>query len=252
MTGDGVEGAIVAAEGQTATTITAADGSFALTDVEAGFVYLYVTAPSAAYLDGETLGAIFTQAGQTVADIEVTLSGRPSADAVTVGMDACQDCHKRKMADMFAALDGSADAAAHSRFVTEGTSHLVYPELWPAPGDKFLPRNPKGELLLVQDPADGAGLVNVVLCTQDGAEGREYIFKFYAELTEGAPPWRQMISTARQMRMPSSSQSPPPSAGKATGARATLTPPMRRMIVTPTSARGNSAIWRGSRMSPTW
>ena len=186
--GDGVEGATVTAEGQAAIAVTAADGSFELTDVEDGFVFLYVTAPSDAYLDGETLGAIYVATGQTVSDIVVTLSGRPSADAISVGVETCQDCHGRKWPEMFAALDGSADAAAHSRFVTEGTSHLVYPELWPAPDDKYLPRNPKGELLLVQDPVDGAGLVNVVLCTQDGEAGREYLFKFYQELAEGTTP----------------------------------------------------------------
>ena len=188
VSGAGVEGATVAVEGQTATAVTAADGSFALTSVDPGFVYLHVTAPSEAYVDGETLQAISTQAGGAVTGIEITLSGRPGADATYVGMETCQDCHDREWETMFAALDGSASAAVHSRFVTEGTSHLVYPELWPAPGDKYLPRNPKGELLMVQDPADGTGLVNVVLCTQDGEAGREYLFKFYQELAEGAPP----------------------------------------------------------------
>ncbi len=188
VTGAGVAGATVAVEGQSVTAVTAADGSFTLAGVNAGFVYLYVTAPSEAYVDGETLQSIFTAAGGAVDGVAITLSGRPSADAIYVGMETCQDCHGREWEAMFAAVDGSASAAAHSRFVTEGTSHLVYPELWPAPGDRFLPRNPKGELLMVQDPADGAGLVNVVLCTRDGAAGREYLFKFYQELAEGATP----------------------------------------------------------------
>ena len=185
VTGAGIEAAKVGVEGQPVTATTASDGSFELTDVDPGFVYLNAIAPSEAYLDGETLTAISAEAGATVSDVQITLSSRPSAAATSVGMTACQTCHGAQMPEMFGALDSSLTAAAHSRFVTEGTSHLVYPDLWPAPGDKFLPRDPKGELLLVQDPGDGKGLVNVVLCTRDGEEGREYLFKFYQELAEG-------------------------------------------------------------------
>lgn len=188
VNGVGVEGATVSVEGQEASATTGADGSFDLADVTPGFAYLYVTSPSDAYLDGETLGSIYAMGGGTVADIEITLSGRPSADATTVGMETCKTCHAGTMPEMFAAYDGSTDAVVHSRFVNEGTSHLVYPELWPEPGDKFLPLTPSGDLLLVQDPLDGHGLVNVVLCTADGDAGREFIFKFYEELAEGAAP----------------------------------------------------------------
>ncbi len=188
VTGNGVEGATVSAEGQSAVATTGADGSFELTDVEAGFVYLQVAAPSDAYLDGETRSSIYAQEDAVITDVTITLSGRPSADATTVGMDTCADCHGREWEDMFAAYDGSSDAAIHSRFVNEGTSRMVYPELWPEPGDSLLARDSKGNLLLAQDPADGAGMVNVVLCTQDGEAGREYIFKFYQELEEGTAP----------------------------------------------------------------
>jgi hypothetical protein len=186
--GNGVESATVTVEDQTASATTSADGSFELVDVTPGFVYLYVAAPSEAYLDGETRSAIYAEAGSTVSDVVITLSGRPSAAAKSVGGATCQGCHVGMWPDLFAALDGSPQAAAHSRFVTEGTSNLVYPELWPVPGDKYLPRDPKGALLMVQDPADGKGLVNVVLCTRDGDAGREYIFKFYQELAEEATP----------------------------------------------------------------
>ena len=186
--GSGVEGAVVSVEDQTATATTAADGSFEVTGVEPGSVFLYVTTPSEAYLDGETLQSIFAEAGATVADVQITLSGRPSADATSVGMAACQLCHGDAWPEMFAAFDSSPNAAAHSRFVTEGTGDIVYPEMWPAPGDKFLPRDPKGQLLLSQDPTDGTGAVNVVMCTRDGDAGREYLFKFYEELPEGATP----------------------------------------------------------------
>ncbi len=184
--GNGVEGAVVSVQDQTAAATTAGDGTFEVTGVEPGSVFLYVTTPSEAYLDGETLQAIFTEPGATVTDVKITLSGRPSADATPMGMAACQLCHGTAWPEMFAAFDSSPNAAAHSRFVTEGTSQLVYPDLWPGPGDRFLPRDPKGQLLLSQDPTDGTGLVNVVMCTRDGAEGREYLFKFYEELPEGA------------------------------------------------------------------
>ncbi|MCB0112564.1 MAG: carboxypeptidase regulatory-like domain-containing protein [Caldilineaceae bacterium] len=186
IAGDGIADAVVTVEGQNAAATTAADGSFVINDVTPGFVFLYASSPSQAYLDGETRESISVAAGATTSDVVITLSGRPGPDATTVGMATCQDCHDGEWDEMFMALDGSPDAAAHSRFVNEGTSRIVYPELWPEPGDKFLPRNPKGELLLVQDPADGAGMVNVVLCTQDAPEGRKYIFKFYRELEEGA------------------------------------------------------------------
>ena len=141
--GSGVEGAVVSVEDQTATATTAADGSFEVTGVEPGSVFLYVTSPSEAYLDGETLQLIFAEGGATVADVQITLSGRPSADATLVGMAACQSCHD-VWPETFAAFDSSPNAAAHSRFVTEGTGDIVYPELWPAPGDKFLPRDSEG------------------------------------------------------------------------------------------------------------
>jgi hypothetical protein len=186
--GAGVEGATVSVEGQEVSTTTAADGSFELVDVAPGFAYVYVTSPSEAYLDGETHGSVYALEGGIVSDVEIILSGRPSADATTVGMDTCKTCHGGAMPEMFAAYDGSTDAAVHSRFVNEGTSHMIYPELWPEPGDKFLPLTPSGDLLLAQDPLDGHGLVNVVLCTSDSDEGREYLFKFYQELEEGAAP----------------------------------------------------------------
>jgi hypothetical protein len=183
-----VLGATVSVEGQAATATTAADGTFTLDDVTPGFLYVQVAAPSAAYLDSETRSSVFSAAGMAVTGVEVTLSGRPSDAATSVGADTCQLCHGGMWPEYFAGLDGSPDAAAHSRFIVEGTSAMVYPELWPEPGEVELPRDPSGNLLLSQDPLDGRGLVNVVLCTDDGIDGREYIFKFYEELPEGTPP----------------------------------------------------------------
>jgi len=51
--------------------------------------------------------------------------------------------------------------------------------MWPEPNSKYLPRDPKGKLLMVQDPLDGKGLVHLVLCTKGDEPKREYLFKFY-------------------------------------------------------------------------
>ena len=194
--GNPVTDATVNVEGQTVTTNTAADGSFTLTDVRPGSVYLYVTAPSAAYLDGETLKSISAESGATVSDVKVTLSGRPSQDAKYVGMDNCRMCHAG-WGDIFEAFDGSPDSAIHSRFVTEGTDNMAYPDMWPQPGEKnYIPLDSKGEPIMAMDPRDGKGLVNTVMLTIDGEDGREYWFKFFPELPENASPRTEAELTA--------------------------------------------------------
>src|SRR4030042_2382310 len=182
VNGKSVAGVKVAIEGQKITATTSKDGSFKLEGVAPGNVYLYATAPSKAYLDAETLKSISVKAGATVSGVTITLSGRPTASATYVGMKTCSGCHD---ADLSKALDGSPHAAVHSRFVTEGTTNLVYKNMWPEPGSKYLPRDPKGQLLKVQDPLDGNGLVHVALCTKGDEPNRQYLFKFYPEQKEG-------------------------------------------------------------------
>jgi len=180
--GAGVKGATVTVEGQKAKATTAANGSFKITGVTPGSAFLYVKTPSANYLDGETLKSIAVKGGANVTGVQITLSGRPSATATYVGGKNCAGCHDEKL---FKAMDGSPNASAHSRFVTEGTSHMVYKNKWPEPDSKYLPRDPKGKLLKVQDPLDGKGMVHVVLCTKGNEPNREYLFKFYPEQKEG-------------------------------------------------------------------
>ena len=182
VNGKGIAGVKVAVEGQKITAITSKDGAFRFESVAPGNVYLYATAPTKAYLDGETLKSISVKAGATVSGVTITLSGRPSAAATYVGMKSCSGCHD---ASLSKALDGSPHAAVHSRFVTEGTSHMVYKNKWPEPGSKYLPRDPKGQLLKVQDPLDGNGLVHLALCTKGEEPNRQYLFKFYPEQKEG-------------------------------------------------------------------
>jgi Carboxypeptidase regulatory-like domain len=180
VNGDGIKGAVVSIEGQDLKATTSSNGSFKIKKVPAGPVFLYVTSPSDKYLDSETRKSLQV-ADADLNDIAITLSGRPSMKAEYVGMETCAGCHADQWPELFKAFDGSPDASVHSRFVNEGTDRMIYPDMWPEPGDVFIPRNPKGKLLMVQDPLDGKGLVNVVLCTEDGANGREYLFKFYPE-----------------------------------------------------------------------
>jgi hypothetical protein len=178
VNGKSVAGVKVAVEGQKITATTSKDGSFKLEGVAPGNVYLYVTAISKAYLDGETLKSISVKEGKTVSGVTITLSGRPSAAATYVGMSACSGCHD---ANLFKSLDGTPHASIHSRFVTEGTSRMIYKNMWPEPNGKYLPRDPKGKLLKAQDPLDGKGLVHLALCTKGDESNRQYLFKFYPE-----------------------------------------------------------------------
>ena len=182
VNGKGAAGVKVSVEGQKITATTSKDGSFKLEGVTPGNVYLYATAPSKAYLDGETLKSVSVKGGATVSGVTIILSGRPSAAATYVGMKTCSGCHDANLSKSF---DGTPHAAAHSRFVTEGTDHLIYKNMWPEPDGKYLPRDPQGKLLKVQDPLDGKGMVHLALCTKGNESNRQYLFKFYPEQKEG-------------------------------------------------------------------
>src|SRR4030042_2164335 len=108
VTGKGVAGVKVAVEGQKITATTSKDGSFRLAGVAPGNVYLYATAPSKAFLDGETLKSISVKGGKTVSGVTITLSGRPSAAPTSAGMKECSGCHDPNLSK---ALDGSQHAA---------------------------------------------------------------------------------------------------------------------------------------------
>jgi Carboxypeptidase regulatory-like domain len=183
--GNGIANAIVQVEGQTLKATTTKDGFFKISNIPDGNVFLTVSTPSKKYLDSETLKSIKVMQDATVADIRIVLSGRPSDIAEYVGINECKTCHEDQWPDIFQAFDGSPNASIHSRMVNAGTSQMIYPELWPDPGSHYLPLDPKGNLLMVQDPLDGKGLVNLVLCTEDSKNGRKYLFKFYPEQPDG-------------------------------------------------------------------
>jgi len=75
--GAGVKGAVVTVEGQKAKATTAAKRVVQAHRRHPRSAYLYVKAPSAAYLDGETLKATPVKSGAKVTGLEITLSGRP-------------------------------------------------------------------------------------------------------------------------------------------------------------------------------
>lgn len=178
--GKGIAGAKVTVSGQPAETTTAADGTFALEDLKPGMLFLHVQ-PTGDHLASETRQSVHAAGGAAVTGIKIVLSGRPSDAAKWVGGAKCLGCHKGMNGDI---VTGTAQSA-HARFVTEGTSHMVYPDLWPAPGDKYLPLTPTGALLRVQDPLDGAGLVHLALCTEGTGVNRQFLFKFYPEQPAG-------------------------------------------------------------------
>ncbi|MBU8869385.1 MAG: carboxypeptidase-like regulatory domain-containing protein [Gemmatimonadales bacterium] len=199
VNGEGIKGAIVLVEDQDVQGKTGSNGSFTLKNVEPGNVFLYISAPSEKYLDNETRKSLQLKADSDLKNIQITLSGRPGMKAEYVGIKVCAECHAEDWPGIFKAFDGSPDASVHSRFVNEGTDRMIYPEMWPRPGDVFIPRDPKGNLLMVQDPLDGEGLVNVVLCTEDGKNGRQYLFKFYPEQS-GDPLQEKDLDSSRKTR----------------------------------------------------
>lgn len=156
VNGDAVKGAIVTVAGQDIETKTSSKGTFKLKKVTPGPVFLSVATPSEAYLSTETKKALVLTE-ENLKDVQIVLSGRPGPKAEYVGIENCKSCHEEDWGAMFHAFDGSPSASSHSRFVDPGTDRMIYPEMWPAPGEAFLPRSPKGELLMVQDPLDGEG-----------------------------------------------------------------------------------------------
>ena len=165
---------------------TAADGSFTIVGVDPGYVFLDVATPSDSYLDGGLRRSLAIEAGAVADAGTITLSGRPGADSEWVGGEECLDCHDARDPEKMTGLA----ASAHARFITAGTSHMVYPDMWPEPyddadpmGTRVVPVSSSGTTLMVQDPRDADGTVNLVLCTDDSSGERQFIFEFYPEGT---------------------------------------------------------------------
>ncbi len=106
---------------------TASDGTYTITNVPAGPVF--IEASAAGWLPGETLAAVHVTSGGTTSGVEVTLSGRPSNTATYVGSTACIGCHTSipSMKGLVTAWQGSG----HRAYVTEGLSRVDLTG-WPA------------------------------------------------------------------------------------------------------------------------
>lgn len=147
--GQPIPGAVVSVEGQTASATSAADGTFTLSNVTPGFVYLKAKAPEG-FLDGGDRRSQYVAAGTTLSAVTVTLSGRPSDTATYLGESVCVLCH--------ANVAAAQHQSAHYHFVTPGTSRMVKTELWPAVGQTLDPH------VQALDPIEGHDLVAVYLC----------------------------------------------------------------------------------------
>ncbi|GAO01494.1 carboxypeptidase regulatory-like domain-containing protein [Anaeromyxobacter sp. PSR-1] len=147
--GGPLAGAVVTVQGQTSTATSAADGSFTLTNVSPGFVYLLAKAP-VGFLDGGDRQSHYVAAGATLSDVTVTLSGRPADTATYLGEKMCTLCHQDVAA--------SQHLAAHYHFVTPGTSRMVKIEMWPAVGQTLDPH------VQAVDPIEGKAFVPVYMC----------------------------------------------------------------------------------------
>jgi hypothetical protein len=122
-----VAGAAVCLEVTTALACTTSqsDGTFSLTGVSPGPVFL--SANATGWLAGETRTAVFVAAGGTATGVSITLSGSPSPTATYVGADRCASCHTLFDAGLTAAWQHSA----HAMTVVHGLNQLDVTG-WPA------------------------------------------------------------------------------------------------------------------------
>jgi hypothetical protein len=127
-----LEGVTVRVEGTSISATTDATGTFALSGIQPGPVFLSATAPSSAYLDSETKEAINVVADSTVSGVALVLSARPDDSSDYIGVAACTSvCHRAEANDLQAsaharsltriartpALTGPADAGAFARML---------------------------------------------------------------------------------------------------------------------------------------
>lgn len=160
--GQALAGAKVSVDGQGLEVTTGQDGTFTITDVMPGFVFLTVKSPDASkFLDGETRSAVFVADAANVKDVKLALSGRPSDTSTYIGTSLCSACHK--------AYGNAHKGSAHARSITPDTSRMVAKNLWPAVGATV---NPGVKAL---SPVDGQSLVSVVLCQKTAGA---YAMKF--------------------------------------------------------------------------
>ncbi len=109
-----VAGAQVCVEGTTlACANTQSDGTYTLTNVTPGYVFL--SASATGFLPGETRTAAFLASGATVTGLNITLSGMPPNTATYVGNTICIGCHSSISPAIVSAWQNSAHFKATDR-----------------------------------------------------------------------------------------------------------------------------------------
>ena len=155
-------GVAISIEGSTAAATTAADGTFTLADVDPGFVFVQATPPDLdLFLPGETRHAVRVGGGATTADVEITLSGRPTDSATYVGTTVCAGCHSE--------IQTAEHMSAHYRSLTDDASRIIDTGLFPAVGGTV------DTGVMAASPADGTTSVAVYACQNTAGA---YSFKF--------------------------------------------------------------------------
>ncbi len=120
-----VAGAQVCVEGGSLCANAQSDGTYTLTGVTPGFIFL--SASATGYLLGETRQAAFLASGATVTGLDITLSGRPTNSATYVGTITCVSCHTSVSPSVVAAWQNSAHFKAFDR-----TLNSIDVTGWPA------------------------------------------------------------------------------------------------------------------------
>ncbi len=172
-----VAGAQVCVEGSSTCTTSASDGTYTLSGISPGFVF--VSASESGFLAGETRQARFLAANATVTGVEVTLSGRPTESATYLGSSTCVGCHAGS--DAVTAWR----ASAHSNSVDRTTGHVDVTG-WPAaPADCTAPSTASTGLTAA-DPTIVAPAV------QDRAV---FLVRWSAGCGAGKPPFAMALDT---------------------------------------------------------
>jgi hypothetical protein len=116
-------GVVVKAQGQSAQATTAANGTFTLSNVSPGPVFLSATAPTSSYLDTETRQAVIVPPAGSITGITLVLSARPTDAAQYVGMNSglCSGCH----ANLATTVRSSAHNRSLTRIQRDGSGHAI-------------------------------------------------------------------------------------------------------------------------------
>lgn len=120
-----IAGAQVCVEGGSICASAQNDGTYTLTGVTPGYIFL--SASATGYLLSETRESAYLAAGATVTGINITLSGSPASSATYVGTTTCVSCHTSVSPDVVTAWQNSAHFKAFSR--TTGSIDVTG---WPA------------------------------------------------------------------------------------------------------------------------